>query len=461
MLLPRDLRSPALFLIESAFMSACCVLAILIRFGGHGGGNVLRSQRGWTTVLIVTATVQAGFYLFDLYDSERINRKSIMVLGIVQAVGAATMICALAWYIVPSLLLGRGTLLITFLLMSLVMIYWRLFLMWFLRNPRFAERILILGTDSDAVELAREILNRKELGYEVIGFLGCDPALVGKSLINPRVIGVYGDLEDVVSRFRADRIVVTGPDARQQLPLEPLMALKLRADVSIEESVSFYERLTGKINTQMLRPRWLIFSSSADFLKVYRRVVRVLELVISLVIFTLTFPLMLLVSLLIRIDSKGPVFYKQNRVGRHNKVFKIVKFRSMTVDAEKNGAVWASEVDPRITRVGRVIRKTRIDELPQLWNVIRGEMNLIGPRPERPEFVCDLEKQIPYYTQRHLVKPGLTGWAQVRYRYGNSLEDAQEKLKYDLYYIKNQSPFLDAFILFETARIVIFGRGAR
>ena len=240
----------------------------------------------------------------------------------------------------------------------------------------------------------------------------------------------------------------------------PLMSLKLCRKVAIEESASFYERLTGKISTEMLRPSWLIFSQVADPGRVYRRITSILDVVCAVVILISTLPVMLVVAIAIKLDSDGPVFYSQERVGLHGRPFRIVKFRSMRADAEKNGAMWATQTDPRITSVGKLIRKCRIDELPQLVNVIRGEMSLIGPRPERPVFVEELERQIKYYGQRHLIKPGLTGWAQVRYRYGSSIEDAREKLRYDLYYIKNQSPWLDALILLETVRIVLFGRGA-
>ncbi|HEY6331895.1 MAG TPA: exopolysaccharide biosynthesis polyprenyl glycosylphosphotransferase, partial [Blastocatellia bacterium] len=286
-------------------------------------------------------------------------------------------------------------------------------------------------------------------------------SMLGKSLLNPKVIGLSDQLEEVVGASRADRVVIATADRRQKLPLVPLMTLGLRGDVAIEDSSSFYERLTGKVGTETLRPSWLIFSGKGDRDRFYRRIAGAVDLIVSSVILLLALPVMAIVALAIKLDSEGPVFYIQERVGRHNKTFKILKFRSMTVDAEKNGAVWAGESDPRVTRIGKILRTTRLDELPQLINVVREEMSLIGPRPERPVFVTELERQIPYYCQRHLVKPGITGWAQVRYRYGASLEDAREKLKYDLYYIRNQSPLLDALIVFETARIVLFGRGAR
>jgi len=443
--------------LDTLIVCACCVLAIYIRFGAEAG-DVLR--RGWIKVLLVTLIVQTAFYLFDLYDADRMRGRAVIVLGILQGTGTAAMGLAVIFYSAPQMMLGRGTLLLTLALTLLVMVYWRLWVWWVNRNPRFAERILILGTDENAVMLAREVLSRKGSGYEVVGFVGDEPGLIGKSLINPSVVGLFSELEEIVGRYKANRVVVAASDRRKRLPMAALMALKLCREVAIEESASFYERLTGKISTEMLRPSWLVFSSETSLQRIYTRTTRVLDLVLAITILIAVAPLMLVVTLAIKLDSVGPVLYTQERVGLNRRVFRIVKFRSMQTDAEKDGAVWASERDPRITAVGRVIRKTRIDELPQLINVILGEMSLIGPRPERPVFVEELEGQIPYYGQRHLVKPGLTGWAQVRYRYGSSVEDAREKLRYDLYYIKNQSPMLDALILFETARIVLFGRGA-
>jgi exopolysaccharide biosynthesis polyprenyl glycosylphosphotransferase len=269
------------------------------------------------------------------------------------------------------------------------------------------------------------------------------------------------DLESVVGRYRPDRIVIAMSDRRGRLPLDLLLKLKVRDGVMVDEADAFYEKLTGKIRGERPRLGQLVFADASRWSRLYKRARRLTDVALSGVIGLLASPLMLLTALAIKLDSRGPIFYLQERVGLHNKTFRIIKFRSMRVDAEANGPVWAGEYDPRVTRVGRWIRKLRIDELPQLFNIIRGEMSLIGPRPERPVFIEQLEKLIPYYSERHLVKPGLTGWAQVRYPYGASFEDAREKHQYDLYYIKNQSPMLDALILLETARTVLFGRNSR
>jgi sugar transferase (PEP-CTERM system associated) len=453
-------RAIIILLFESLLTCLCGAAAIWLRFGAESAA-MFRSSHIWLKVGLLMLVVQGAFYIFDLYDFRRIRQRAALYVRIFQAMGLAAIALAVIFYVVPQMMLGRGVFLVSLLLMLTLMSCWRVFVNWLLGHPRLAERVLILGTEQTAINLAREVLERPEVGYRVVGFVGDDPALVGKSLINPCVVGLNSELEEIVHRYRPDRIVVAITDRRGHLPLDPLLKLKLEDSVAVEEMASFHERLTGKICTEMLRPSWLIFSNSTRRLHLYRQLRRLAEVLLATLGFMLSLPLMLLTAIAIKLDSRGPVLYTQERVGRHNDLFKIIKFRSMRTDAEKNGAVWALEQDPRVTRVGRIIRKLRIDELPQFVNVIRGDMSFIGPRPERPVFVAQLEKEIRYYSQRHLVKPGLTGWAQIRYPYGASVEDALEKLQYDLYYIKNQSPVLDAVIIFETIRIVLFGRGAR
>ncbi|PYP89156.1 MAG: hypothetical protein DMF61_04090 [Blastocatellia bacterium AA13] len=453
-------RALCVWLFESVLICSCGVAAIWIRFGPETGA-VLNGGRGWLKVLLSMVVIQSSFYIFDLYDFGRVRRGVTIYIRLCQAIGLASVALALIFYAIPEMTVGRGVFLVTMLLMLTVMTWWRLGVRWLLGHPRLAERVLILGTGKTAVDVAREALERQEVGYKIVGFVGEDPLLVGRSLINPTVVGVTCDLEDIVRRHSPDRIVVAVNDRRGRLPLADLLTLKLRDDIPVEECASFYERLTGKISTEMTRPSSLIFSQGSRGLRLYRRARRLIDVIAAVVGLILSLPLMLLTAIAIRLESKGPVLYLQERVGVRGRNFRIVKFRSMVVDAEKNGPVWAEQSDRRVTRVGRIIRKLRIDELPQFLNVLRGDMSFIGPRPERPVFVNQLERESEYYSQRHLVKPGLTGWAQIRYPYGASVEDAIQKLQYDLYYIKNQSPILDAMILFETMRIVLFGRGAR
>jgi sugar transferase (PEP-CTERM system associated) len=453
-------RSFALLIFESLLTCVCGAAAIYIRFGAEATG-VLLDEQGWLKVLLLMIVVQGSFYISDLYDFRMIRIRTVLYLRIFQSIGLAAIALALIFYTLPQLMLGRGVFVVSLILMLTTMIYWRVFVMWLIGHPGLAERVLILGTGESAINVAREVLEQKEGGYQIVGFVGDDPTLVGKSLINPRVIGLISDLETIVSHYHIDRIVVDLKERRKRLPLDSLLDLRLRDGIAIEESASFYERLTGKISLELLRPIWLIFSSHSRLARMYKHWRRIIDVAAAFTGILVSLPIMLLTAIAIKLDSRGPIFYTQQRVGRGDERFKIVKFRSMKTDAEKDGPVWADESDNRVTRVGRIIRKLRIDELPQFFNVLRGEMSLIGPRPERPEFVKLLEREIPFYSQRHLVKPGLTGWAQIRYPYGASVKDAMEKLQYDLYYIKNQSPMLDLIIVFETVRIVIFGRGAR
>lgn len=453
-------RTFLLMLFEGALIYGCGLIAIWLRFGAEAS-EVLTQRLGFLKLLVAMAVAQGAFYLFDLYDFGMIRRLSVLAIRLCQALGLAAMLLALLFYLLPHLMLGRGVFLTQLALMLTIMAGWRLVARWLLGHPRLAERVIILGTEQQAVDLAREVLNRREAGYEVVGFVGDDPTLIGKSLINPCVIGTADDLEAVARRYNADRIVVALTDRRGRMPLDPLLNLKLRDDVAVEDWANFFERLTGKISTDRLQPSQLIFADNLRWIRFYRRVRRVADLIIASIGLVLSSPLMLLTALAIKLESAGPVFYSQERVGQHDQPFRIIKFRSMRTDAEKNGAVWASKDDPRVTRVGRIIRKLRIDELPQFINVLRGEMSMIGPRPERRQFVEQLSEVLPYYSQRHLVKPGITGWAQVCYPYGASVEDARMKHQYDLYYIKNQSPLLDAVILFETLRVVFFGRLGR
>lgn len=286
------------------------------------------------------------------------------------------------------------------------------------------------------------------------------PELVGQSILNPRVLGTNAEMSEVVRREGVNRIIVAMGERRGQFPVRQLLDLSLSGDVAIEECASFYERLTGRVHLDMLRPSWLIFSGRGRQGRVSAALRVAVHRAVALTGALLSLPVALLTALLIKLESPGPALYRQERVGKNGRSFTIMKFRSMRTDAEKDGPVWASkEGDARTTRVGRVIRKIRVDEIPQFWNILKGEMNFVGPRPERPHFVRQLAEEIPFYEQRHLIPPGLTGWAQIKYPYGASIEDARQKLQYDLYYIKNQSLVLDAVILFETVKTILFGRG--
>jgi sugar transferase (PEP-CTERM system associated) len=446
---------------ESALLYLLGLAAVFIRLPNDVSYELFERQ-GVEKLLLVTIVIQFAFYLFDLYDLPATRSYRRVVTNLAVALGAATVLLTILFYALPMLQLGRGIFLVYMLLVFATIPAWRLVVAWSAGHPQLGvrERVLILGSGEQAIELARATLERRSAGFQIVGFVSDKPELIGKSLINPSVIGLTDEIPGLVDRYQVDRIVVAVEDRRGKFPTEHLLDLTLSGRVAVEESAQYYERLTGKIASEMLRPSWLIFSRNSRYSDVTHHFRRVINAGLAAVGFVLSLPLMVATAIAIKLESKGPVFYTQERVGKNGRNFKILKFRSMRAGAEKtSGPVWAEADDPRITRVGRIIRKLRIDEIPQFINVLRGDMNFVGPRPERPVFVEQLSQIIPYYSQRHLVKPGLTGWAQIKYPYGASVEDAIEKLRFDLYYIKNQSLLLDAAIIFETVKIVLFGRG--
>jgi sugar transferase (PEP-CTERM system associated) len=450
-----------LLLAEAALMFGVIIGAVYLRVGVAGASYELIERHGYFKAGFATVFCLAAFYLFDLYDFIVMHDRHELVLRLVQALGLAWIALALSFYAYPELKLGRSVSLIALPMALAMMVIWRISIHWFLGHPDFGERILIVGSGNLAVEVARQVLDRPDAGFRIVGFVGTDSDLLGKSLINPRVIGMTEDLDKIVKREGIDRIVVAMGERRGQLPTDKLLKLSLAGDVSIEEGATFYERVTGRVSLSMMRPSWLIFTGRGRQARLSGIVRNGVHRLVALIGALLSLPLVLLTAILIKIDSRGPVFFQQERVGKNGRPFVLTKFRSMTLNAEKAGPVWASKGDERTTRVGRIIRKTRVDEIPQFWNILRGEMSFVGPRPERPHFVAQLAQEIPYYDQRHLIAPGLTGWAQINYPYGASIEDARQKLQYDLFYIKNHSLILDAIILFETIKIILFGRGAQ
>jgi sugar transferase (PEP-CTERM system associated) len=343
-----------------------------------------------------------------------------------------------------------------------LVIGWRVTFEWLSGRLGPRERLLIVGTSQGALTLARELFNRRhELGVEITGFIDPDSMKVGAPLINPGVIGTIEDIPSIVRSRRVDRVVVSLADARGKLPMDKLLEMKLEG-VTFDHLPSVYEEYTGKIAVENLRPSWLIFSEGFQKNRVVSAAKRALDVGLSTLGLIVTAPLLALAAAAIKVTSPGAVFYHQSRVGQHGRIFVVHKLRSMRRDAEdQTGPVWASKAgDPRVTVIGRFLRRSRLDELPQLWNVLKGDMSLVGPRPERPEFVRDLTRDIPFYGQRHVVRPGLTGWAQVKYTYGASTEDALEKLQYDLFYIKHMSPALDIFTMVLTIKTVVLRKGA-
>ncbi|MBJ6727081.1 TIGR03013 family PEP-CTERM/XrtA system glycosyltransferase [Geomonas sp. Red875] len=328
----------------------------------------------------------------------------------------------------------------------------------FLRQAGLGHRILILGAGAEASSFGK-LVDKTGGSFVLAGYLRCgnEPDRVPAE----RILTSTEGLQVVALAEKCDKIVVSLSERRGMLPLREIMACKVRG-VDVVDAPTFYEQVTGKLLLERITPSWFIFSDGFRVSPRRRVTKRLLDVASSVLGLVLTVPLLPFVALAIKMDSPGPAFFRQKRVGQGEKLFTLYKFRTMRADAESStGAVWAKENDPRVTRLGRVLRKCRIDELPQLYNVLRGEMSMVGPRPERQEFVEKLKEIIPYYSERHVVKPGVTGWAQVRYPYGASAGDTVEKLRYDLYYVKNLSMVLDLAIMIETMGVVVLGRGSR
>ena len=455
------LRSLTLVVFETVLIVAAVAVAAYLRLGDWAW-VILVNEHGAAKTLLAAGVAQACLYYADLYDLRLAADRPELFVRIVQALGAASFILAVVYFWFPALIIGRGVFMIAAFLVITLVIGWRLLFVYLSGRMGPRERLLLVGTSPAAVSLARELHeHRHELGVEIVGFVDADPALVGTRVVNPGVIGLIDDIPSIVRSKSVHRVVVSLSDARGKLPMEKLLEMKLDG-VTFDHLASVYEEYMGKIAVENLRPSWLIFSEGFRKSRILGATKRILDFVVAAIGMVVALPLMAIIALAIRVTSPGPVFYHQRRVGRLGRVFTVHKFRTMRVDAEAaTGPVWAAkEGDVRVTSIGRWLRRTRLDELPQFWNVLKGEMSLVGPRPERPEFVEALKRDIPYYGQRHVVRPGVTGWAQVRYTYGASTEDALQKLQYDLYYIKNSSMALDLFIIFDTIKTVIRRKGA-
>ncbi|WP_082048155.1 TIGR03013 family XrtA/PEP-CTERM system glycosyltransferase [Geoalkalibacter ferrihydriticus] len=401
-------------------------------------------------------TPLCGFFV-ELYNHERELSKTEIAVRISISITLGFFVLSALYYIFPDILVGRGILLMALGLFGIGQFVWHHCHGLLLSFPGLAQRIVILGNGSLGKKI-EEIMPSVRHNYVFAGYIR--PGNEALSVPDTSVVGSSDEIFETVKRTKAHKIIVSLAERRGVLPVREILRCKL-SGVEVIDALNFYEQLTGKLLVENINPSWFIFSNGFRVTRFIRCYKRVLDVLFSLTGIILAAPLMPVVALAIKLDSRGPVFFRQNRVGQGEKEFMLFKFRTMTQDAEKNGAVWAQQNDPRVTRVGNFLRKTRIDEIPQLFNVLKGDMSFVGPRPERPEFVQMLEEKIPYYSKRHFVKPGVTGWAQVKYPYGASVEDSLEKLRYDLYYIKNLSILMDILIVMETIKVVLFGRGAR
>ncbi len=446
-------RSLTVFAAEVLLIFGSVALAAALQNGGDLADNLWK-------IALVTVVCQLCLYYNDFYDLTLVHSNRELIVRLLQAVGAASIVLAALYFTMPALMIGDGIFVSALFVFLVGILGWRLLFNRLTGSLKLQERILIVGTGDTARKVARQILDQHDFAYSIIGFIDQDASRIGERIVNPAIIGTAADIPALLARHQIDRIVVGMADRRGRFPVEELLAAKM-AGVRVEDATTTYERVTGKILIDDLRPSWLIFSDGFRVSRATRWMKRTIDLTFSIVLAVLSFPVMVLAAVAIWLESGGPILYCQERVGENGRPFTLCKFRSMRTDAEKGGTpIWAKDGDDRVTRVGRFIRTTRIDELPQLWNVVRGDMSFVGPRPERPYFVDELAKAIPFYQQRHAVKPGLTGWAQVKYRYGASLEDAMEKLRYDLYYIKHLSVFFDLTIVFDTVKVVLFRKGA-
>lgn len=456
-----NLRTIGLIFADAAIIFGGVVLALYLRVGLSGADNELNFRNGWLKILLATVVSVLVFYFYDLYDFTLLGNRRELMFRMITAVGVAWVLLALLFYFIPQLLIGRGVSIISLPIVLAGLVIWRFSIHFLTGHPEIGEKILVVGSGKAAIDTAKAIFERRDAGYRMIGFVTDNPDEVLKKLPQTRILGTTDDLEKIVKDEGIERIVMAVIERRGRFPGDVLLRMSLAGDVSIEECTSFYERVTGQVHLEMVRPSWLIFDGRGRDTKLQMVARESVHRLLALIGLILSLPIALITAILIKLESRGPVFYRQERVGKNGRAFEVLKFRSMKVDAEENGPVWALADDDRATFVGKIIRKIRVDEIPQFWNIIKGEMNFVGPRPERPHFVSQLANEIHYYEHRHLVAPGLTGWAQVKYPYGASVDDAKQKLQYDLYYIKNQSLPLDMVIVFETVKTVLFGRGGR
>lgn len=450
-----------LALVESLALIAVVYLAAFLRFDDP----LLQIEASlgpmWPRALLFTLLMQLSMVATGLYSSRLRATFVGMLMRIVTSTCVATATIALIYYFLPALYLGRGVMALSAAGALLAVSIVRLVFSRLADESMFKRRVLVYGSGRQAMSISQLRRRTDQRGFSIVGYVKPEG---DRELVPPeRLLWPKQSLLELAREQEVDEIVVAMDDRRRAFPVQELLECRL-GGIDVLDLVSFLERETGKLRLDVLNPSWMIFSDGfrRDPLRLLSE--RAFDLFASMVLLGITWPLMLLAVLAIKLEDgwRAPVLYRQQRVGLESRVFHVLKFRSMSLDAEKDGqARWAQKGDSRVTRVGGFIRKVRIDELPQILNVLKGDMSFVGPRPERPEFVAELNEKIPYYRERHCVKPGITGWAQLCYPYGSSEHDAAEKLQYDLYYVKNHSLLFDLVILLQTAEVVLWGKGGR
>jgi len=439
---------------EIATICASFALAILIRFGGGSAAMLSERHSLWKILTVVIVALICSHYM-ELYDLQHLAKPAEIFPRILMLVGILSLILAGLTFLFPVLLVGRNVFVTGLLILSLTWVLWRWVYGHLIFVPALRERVYLIGEGERAKRIAEAIRMRRELGMDVVGWAGefANGDLTRNTLGNL--------LLDMGKRRAVDRVIVALTDRRSKMPVQELLELRMEG-IHVEDGTGILEKVSGQIEIDELHPSWLIFSDGFRLAPRHWFLRAAMSRLLAFCCSVITLPLIPFIAILIKLDSSGPALYRQKRVGLRDRVFECYKFRTMRADAEADsGPTWAYENDPRVTRVGRFLRLTRLDEIPQLWNVLKRDMAFVGPRPERPEFIAQLSKEIPYYHLRHVIPPGITGWAQINYKYGNSVHDSKEKLKYDLFYIKNMSLSLDLWIVFQTVRTVILTKGAQ
>jgi len=453
-------RSAVCFIVEGGIILVS-VLASFIILHNSGGPEAIALHDAVARGIVVAFICQSCMYLLDMYDLKNSQTWGEIFFSVLFAVGFVCIGIGLVTYAVPDFGVEGTMYYLTVLFVAVFLLFWRIAFDIYLTRLAPRANILVMGTGETARMVGEEVLKRERLGFRLVGFTGDPHSAEVRTNGTGEIVGDESQVADLIREKKVRKLVVALSERRGGYPVASLLDLRVKG-CEIVEWPSFFEKLSGRIAVDNLSPSYFIFQEGFSKSTVLLFSRRLVSLFASVVLLLLLSPILLATAILIKIDSPGPVFYRQERVGRGGKAFRILKFRSMRQDAEgEGGPRWATQNDPRVTRLGRILRKSRLDEVPQVINVLMGDLNLVGPRPERPEFVERLEKAIPYYAIRHSVRPGLTGWAQVEFPYCGTIEESKEKLQYDLFYIKNMSLKLDLLILFKTVKIVLLGRGAR
>jgi sugar transferase (PEP-CTERM system associated) len=449
-------RTVMLLLCEAVIVAGCFLLASFLVMGNDAWA-ALNYENGYLKIAALTFISLNFSYYFDLFEPQIVSAREAIYFRILLVLGFDCFVVSAGLFLFPESAIGPGHVYALGLALLIpVLILWRRVYDWIVSREAFRERVYVLGSGDFARSIVRVINLRRDLGMEVVDWKEVDLPEPGQR----RAVWIEDLNRIAASPDPVNRIIIAMEHQRGELPMQELLNMRFMG-ITVEDVGALRERLSGKIQLEGLRPSSFLYSEGFR-LRASQQLTRQILSTLAALLGLLTFaPLFPFVALAVRLSSKGPIFFAQTRVGAGGKIFRVYKFRTMFTDAERDGARWATRNDPRVTKVGMFLRKTRLDEVPQLWNVLKGDMGFVGPRPERPEFVPMLSEHMPYYYMRHLIRPGLTGWAQVRYGYGASLAEAREKLEYDLYYIKHMSLGLDLLIMFETVKTILRRRGAQ